>query len=335
MIVNLVKRRTITEAQVRKIVQQEIYFHKILEEGLWDDVKLGAKRLIGQVSSKIAGPELAGKVKKALSSMASMPDGVKEIMAMTKAAMQKTGESFNLNDELKTARELGNLNTDKVGQLLAQDLKGPVHDKAASLNQEAWEGGLTPILTEIRVGTNEIENSKSLNEAGVLGVMGLSLASFGGLVFLLRGLEKLAKFIGAERTAEVIHKAHHTLHVVEDKVIDWVIPDVVSYLVYKQMRKRGFTAQDSDGAINRPLTKEEYSQNIGHARSKVEKLMYSAFLLFLAWNGIQAALHAGFSLLGFAEGTATVIKGAEIGQAAAHISDIIELGIEEIEDSAG
>jgi hypothetical protein len=53
----------------------------------------------------------------------------------------------------------------------------------------------------------------------------------------------------------------------------------------------------------------------------------------LAANGIKAALHAGASLLGFAEGTATVIKGVEIGQAAAHIGDIIELGVEQLEDS--
>lgn len=310
---------------VRNIVRQEAFYREILDEGLWSDVKSGAKRLINAVTKSI-DTSLFAKAKEALASLDSLPNEAKEIVDITRSAMNKTGEKIPLTESLKLAKEVGSLTTQSVGEMLASDLKGPIHSKAKELQSES----VGHALVELKVSLNELQNNKNLNEGGILGILGLSLAGFGGLLFLLTGLEKLARFLGADKIASVIHKVHHVLHVIEEKTIDLIIPDRLSYVVYRAIRKRGFTAQSS---VNRELSFDEYSSDFEGVRKKTEKLVYAAFLLFLAWNGITAAVNAGISLLGFAEGTASVIKGVEIGQAAAHIADIIELGMEEIDDT--
>lgn len=320
------RRRTITEAQIREIAKQELLYRAILEEGIWDDVKSGARKLMGSVTKQITGSGLVDKAKEAMGSVGQFPKEVNVIMQAVKKAMAETGEEIKLDDTLKAAKEIGQLTSDKMGSLLSSDLKGPVHNKAASLQNE-WKSGIEPVLNELSVGFNEINYKKqNLQEGGVLGILGLSLAGFGGIMFALSGLEKLANYIGAESVGKVLHKVHHVLHSAEEKAIGFLVPNTISFIVYNTLRKRGFKAQSK---LKRALTREEYDQDVGGAKTKTEKLIYAAFLIFLAWNGVKAALHAGVSMLGFAEGTATVIKGAEIGQAAAHIGDIIELGIEE------
>lgn len=327
------KRKAITEIQVRRIVQQELYYRSILEEGIWDDVKTGAKKLIVATTKQVAGSGLVDKAKQAIGSMTQMPDGVKQVMDILKKAMAETGEQVSLDKTLQDAKAIGQLNANTMGAMLAADLKGPVHAKAAKLSETAFRAGLDPHLNELSVGFNEvIQNKQTLNEAGLLGIFGLSLAGFGGTIFALRGLEKLAHWLGAEKTAAVIHKVHHTLHHLEEKMISKIIPDQLSFVVYKLMTAKGLRFQQKE---KKPLDFDSYKAGHLGVKNKVEKLIYSVLLIFLAWNGIKAALHAGVSLLGFAEGTASVIKGAEIAQASAHIGDIIELGFEVEEDLAG
>lgn len=321
--------RTITESQVRKLIQEELFYQAVLEEGIWDDVKSGTKKLISATTKQVARSGLAKKARQAFDSLSTMPDEVKQVISALKKGMAKTGEKINYDDTLKLAKEIGNLNVDKMGAVLAQDLKGPVHAKAETLSESEWYNGLEPCLNEINVAFNECINSKkdSLNESGLIGTVGLSLAGFGGLLFALKGLRKLALWLGAEKTADVLHKVHHVLHNLEEQVIATVVPTRLSYVVYRILVSEGLRLQQKQ---QRVLTFEEYRKGMLDVKPKVEKLVYSALLVFLAWNGIKAAIQAGISLLGFAEGTASVIKGAEIAQAAAYIGDIVDLGLEEL-----
>lgn len=322
-------KHTLSKIKTKEIIQQELYYRSILEEGLWDDVKIGTKKLIQNTAKNAVTKGLLPKAKTVIDSMTTLPKNVQFVIDALKVGMKETGDSITLDSNLQLAKQIGQLNHQKMGDILVDDLKGPVKDKAAALQNESWIKGVTPILLELNVSLNEIINSKKqtkLNESGILGIFGMSLAGFGAINLVLKGLAKLANYMGAKKTAAVLNKIHHMLHSFEEKVISKIVPDRLSFVVYKVMKKRGFSAQNK---VKRALTQEEYNENYLGVKTKVEKIIYSAFLLFLAFNGIKAAVHAGYSLLGVAEGSASVVKGIEIGQAAAHIADIIDLGVDE------
>lgn len=326
----------IDEVTLRRIISEEVAYRRALDEGLWDDVKDGARQLLGTISKRVKGLGISDKASEAIGMTQSVPGPVQDVLGAIKAGMAETGESIKLDQTLRAAKQLGQVKTADADAALKGDLEGPVKAKASALQKEGrLQTDLLDQLTEISLDYkrfDRLNESRQLNESGVFGVVGLGLGGFGLVLLTLSGLEKLARFFGAEKTAALIKRAHHTLHKIEMKGIDLLFPNALSFAVYNVLQKRGFEIKTG---LKRPLTREEYDENTGGAREKTEKLMYAALLVFFAWDGLKAALHAGTSLLGVAEGTATAVKGVEIAQAAGHLGDLIDLGVETAADVAG
>ena len=91
---------------------------------------------------------------------------------------------------------------------------------------------------------------------------------------------------------------------IEHKVVDVVIPDALSFVLYRKAYAAGFRS-------SRELLEFDDYRN-SKAREKTEIAMYSLLLIYFAWHGILGAMHYGASLLGSAEATASAIKGIEI-----------------------
>lgn len=311
----------IDEERLRQIVAEELRYDQALREGIWDDVKDGAKKLIAAVSSRIGSLDVLGRVKSQLAKMSEMPKETTDVVGALKTAMAETGEQIELDETLRAAKELGKVTTQAASDMLAADLEGPVHEKMARLqNEGTYHVGLLDVLHETAF---EHDSAKRLDEVGIVGGIGFALAVLGGMPILLKGMQKLAKLVGATKTADLLHKAEQVAHHVEEKVVDFIVPDVLSYAVYTALWKKGFKVEAKK--LRRQLNREEYSTGLDGVKKKVETVLYSALLVFFAWNGLKAAFHAGAGLLGFAEGSATVVKGIEIGRAGVHIADIIDL----------
>jgi hypothetical protein len=310
------RARRISEAQIRRIVYEELVRQHLLEEGIWDDVKDGVKKLSAKVTAKFKSmaEEWASVIKEKLDALTSTPDNVKVMIAALKAGMAETGESIELNDELKLAKNFG-----KADALAAatEDFKGGVHDAAEKLQSGSNVAEVYAVLSN----KSYIRSPKKLNEMGVMTVAGLGLAVVGGLPMLFKGLAALAKYMHAEKLSSIFKKAEHVFHHIEEKVVDWVIPDKLAYAIYKWLGKKGFhvNKQKSD------LTFEDFKSDAdgSHAKKLTEELLYKSLLVFFALNGISGILHAGASLLGFIEGTATAVKGIELAKGAQAVAGIV------------
>lgn len=313
----------IDEERLRQIVAEELRYEQALREGIWDDVKSGAKKLISAVTSRLGSLDVFGRIKDTLSKMTEMPEGATAVVGALKSAMAETGEQIKLDETLQQAKELGKVTAKAATDALAADLEGPVHAKMAQLQNEGrYHLELLDVLQETVIEHDTVKRQR-LDEVGVVGAMGFGLAIVGGMPILLKGMHKLAKLVGATKTAELLHKAEQVAHHFEEKVVDFIVPDTLSYAVYTALWNRGFKVESKK--LKRQLNKEEYSKGLDGVKKKVETVLYSGLLIFFAWNGLKAAFHAGAGLLGFAEGSATFVKGIEIGRAGVHVADIIDL----------
>ena len=223
--------------------------------------------------------------------------------------MKESGESITLDDNLKIAKQLGKTNA------LAEvesDLLGPIHDKAETM-AEAY--------VVLNNNTYIKQEKQQINEFGVTAVAGVSLAIVGGLPMLFKGLKKLAKILNAEKAAELFDKAEHITHAIEEKVIDYIVPDKLSYQIYKALNARGFHVSKSTEL----MSYDDYVKNAdgSDARKKTDGLVYKAMLIYFAFNGLIGVLKAGASLLGFVEGGATAVKGIELAKGASDVAKIV------------
>lgn len=305
------KNVVISEARLRRIIEEELVRDYIIREGLWDDVKSGVKKLSSMVTQKFkdVAMEWASTLKEKISQLSKIPEDILKVVDALKGAMQESGESLPMDETLKSAKQIGSLNKDQVLQTVQSDFEGPVHAKAESL-AEAY----------LVLNDKSYINSKQLiGEAGVLGVLGITLGVIGGVPMLLSGLEKLAHYLGFEKTAKLLKKAHHVAHHFEEKVIDYVVPDKLSYLLYKKLYEKKMVLSSGDKLLNY----EEYVAGNDKARQKTEALVYKAMLIYFAIQGIFAVLHAGASILGFVEGTATTVKGIELAKGGSEVAKLV------------
>ena len=167
-----------------------------------------------------------------------------------------------------------------------------------------------------------IQNNERLNEDfGVSAVLGIGLAIMGGLPMLFKGLHKLAGVLGAENAAKLFEKAEHITHSFEQKTIDFIVPDKLSYVFYSILTKQGLKISNA----NEMLTFEEFQVNAdkSEAMKKTQGIIYKILLIYFAINGIRGVLHAGASLLGFVEGTASSVKGIELARGAKELAVLI------------
>jgi hypothetical protein len=321
------RRKAITETRLRQIIYEELVDRYLIEEGLWDDVKSGAQKLSAYVTKqfKQVAAQWAKAIVQAVGQLKEIPEPVKKVMQVIKAAMQQSGESFQLDQGLKTAQALGKLGKDAALSVVQQDLEGPVHEKAKAAQVKGEGKYLPSIYAVLAEGDFKSPAKDSLNEAlGVMTVAGLGLAVLGGLPMLFKGLHKLANVLGAHGAAEMFEKAEHVTHHFEQKTIDFVMPFKLAYLVYVGLWKMGIKLTKGDQPYNEIEIKAEEDGKKAIAQAK--GLVYKVLLIYFAINGIQGVLHAGASLLGFVEGGATTIKGIELAKGAQEIAQLAKAG---------
>lgn len=321
------RRPVITEARLRQIIFDELVEQYMIQEGLWDDVKSGVKKLSAFVTQqfKQVAASWAKAITQALGKLEQIPDATKQILQVLKQAMAQTGESFKLDAGLQAAQELGKLGVDGALAVVQQDLEGPVHEKAKEA-QVNGEGKYLPSIYAVLNERSYLQASRErLNEdLGVTSVLGIALAAMGGLPMLFKGLIKLAKVLGAHGAAKLFEKAEHVTHYFEQKAVDFAMPFKLAYTVYLGLWKMGIKLTKGD----EPLNEIEIKANDDGiaAIKKAKDLVYKTLLIYFAFHGIAGALKAGASLLGFVEGAATTIKGVELARGAEEVIKLARAG---------
>jgi len=304
------KSVVITEARLREIVQEELFRSYLIEEGLWDDVKGGVKKLSAKVTAKFKSlaTDWASVIKEKIDELGNLPEETALIISAVKSATKETGESIPMDAALSAAKELGKIDALSVAE---SDLSGPIHDEAAALS-EAYV---------VLNNKGYTQRKEQLNEFGIVTAAGIGLALIGGLPLVFKGLKKLAAALNAQKTAELFEKAYVVTHALEQKTIDYVVPDMLSYQVYKLLNEKGFHVTGEQTL----LSYEDYKSDADAtgARKKTDDLIYKAILIAFAINGLIGVLKAGASMLGFVEGAATAVKGVEVGQGAATVARIV------------
>jgi len=313
------RSQRIKEAQLRRAIRAEIRRRQALDEGVFDDVRAGIQKLSAYVTKQFGSvaQKWASAIGQRLQALATMPDDLKTVFSAIKAGMQQTGESLPMNDALKQAKELGKLGKDQALAQVEQDLEGPVREKAAAANEGLYTRTLYATLAETELPPAGSRLDESLTVTSVLGV---GLAVMGGLPLVFKGLHKLARVLGAERASKMFEHAYHVTHHFEEKVIDLVVPDKLSYFVYSFLWKKGMRlSKDHLEFMDFQLGKEG-------AMKRAQGLIFKVVLIYFAWSGLQGVLHAGASMLGFVEGTATTVKGIELARGATEVAALVRAG---------
>jgi hypothetical protein len=319
----------ISEAKLRKIIREELTRQYIVQEGLAADAKQGIVKLTKAVKDKIKGKakDLAAKISEAMSSFKDMPDELKTLVDAIKKGMKESGESLKLDDTLKDAKKFGSTDFKAEAEADFQNLK----DNAASLATAKTES-LLKLNSLLLVEDTSIE--KSLLSESVIGLVGIGLGTLGFLPMLFAALGKVASWLKCPKIASAMEKSEHFFHKLEEKVIDYIVPDKLSYKVYLALQDTPFSSglklsagddiisfedytSDKAKAYEKPGKESNHSRSV---RSKVDGLIYKGLLVFFLWQGIQGVLHSGASILGILEGGASAVKGIELAAAAEEIA---------------
>lgn len=321
------KRQTISEARVRRIIYEELVRQYLIEEGLWDDVKNGVKKLSAFVTKqfKSVAASWAKLISDRVGKLNLVPEEAKQVMQALKTAMQQTGETFQMDETLKAAKELGQLGVDGAMAAVQEDLEGPVKEKARAAQVKS-EGRYLPEIYAVLSEQQYLAAApEPLNEDfGVTAAVGMGLAVMGGLPMLFKGLHKLAGALGAQKVAVLFEKAEKVTHHFEQKTIDFVMPDKLAHAVYVALWKMGIKLTKGDEPLNEIEIKAE-KEGL-EALKKCKGLVYKCLLIYFAISGISGVLKAGASLLGFVEGAATSVKGVELAKGAVEVSKLVRAG---------
>jgi hypothetical protein len=335
------KNTVITEAQLRRIIYDELIEQYMIQEGLWDDVKSGAKKLVSTVTKpfKKVAASWAKKISEYIEKLSDMPEDAKVMLQALKKGMQETGESFKMTAELLEAKKFSAVAAN-APDLLEQDFKDGVHDKMKSLggnkkNESVFIQSVSEILNESKYVSTKTKQERLNEDFGIISGIGVGLALLGGIPMLFKGLHKLASVLGAHRTAELFGKAEKIAHHFERDVIDLVIPDKLSYFIYKHL-KTNFK-HFSTLSKKKMLTLEEFQLNSDHsgAMRKIQTGIFKTVLIAFAMAGFVGALKAGASLLGAVEGGATTVKGVELAQGAKELASLMRSGAAAASGTAG
>ncbi len=320
---NVKSDRLITEENLRKIIYDELVQQYLIKEGMWDDVQQGAKKLASYVTKQFKSVAVtwAKLIADRISKVSEVPEEAKKILQVLKLAMQQTGESFQMDDALKSAKEFGKVGAQGVS-IVQKDLEGPVHEKAKAAQVKSEGRYLSNIYTIL--SEHDLPNIEKLTlneDLGASAVLGIGLAIMGGLPMLFKGLHKLAAALGAESSAQLFERAEHVTHHFEQKVVDFAMPFKLAYAVYLGLWKLGIKLTEGNEPLNEIEIKAEDEGK--KAIVKCKGLVYKTLLIYFAIQGVAGALKAGASLLGFVEGSATTIKGVELARGAEEIANLV------------
>lgn len=250
---------------------------------------------------------------------------------------------------------------------VGEDFEASINDAASAVPSKLGESkyhfhsrykrNRQPTLLE------DIRSRRALNEIAFGGfeVVGLILAALGGFPLLLKGLKKLAGFLGFETVAEKLNAAYEKAHHFEEMVVDYAIPDKALYAVYlaieeeknpeefanlklyqddpsglggqpfrsTHQRTSGETGErtgtfkrtTSGRGLRRTMTFEEFAES--EEKHKYQKRTWAIVLLPWLISGLFSLGHMFHSILGALEGAATGVKAIEVGTAAAEVAPSI------------
>ena len=93
---NVIYANMISEARLRKIIQEELQRKYLIEEGLWDDVKDGVKKLSNYVTEKFksAANEWANTISEKIEALTNKPE---ELDSVLNALFDGMNDSFKTN----------------------------------------------------------------------------------------------------------------------------------------------------------------------------------------------------------------------------------------------
>lgn len=297
----------ISEARIRNIVEHEIMIQSIVQENLWNDGSAAAEKL-----KKIIAKKFGNQIKKwydELKKLTSIKSDTEDHgFSVLKAAMQKSGESFVLDDRLKLAKQLNSLGSKGYESTVSSELQGV--NKTLSNESASYKAGLYDVLVTEQPA---VKSQRNLNEDfGVTAALGLALGSFGGAHLIFKGLAALAGYLKMTKTQKLFSHWAHVLHDVESKTLNKVVPDKLAYVFYRM--GRGAAAKFLpfvDLKNKKPIAFAEFKSD-SKLKMNVKQAMYKLLLSYLLVHGIVGALKAGMSVLGVAEGAASTVKGVEI-----------------------
>jgi len=310
-------RNTLDELTLRNLVCDEALTSLLMQEGLWDDVKSGVLALRRDVAQKFKGSiaQWFSSLRELIDNVDLRKDEIDEAMAIVKDAIQESGENFKFDETLKTAKELSVLTPEDYLDFVQQDLEGPVHDLASELQHNAkkevrFHAGLCRIL--MAEGSPADPCYRLNEEVAALTIAGLLLGGYGALHLVFKGLAKMALHLNMQKTAKLFAKWAKVLHHVEEKTLDFVIPDKLAYVFYR------LGSSVAVKTLPFVFTKKHKMLDFEHFKKNHKILMmtkhtmYKILLAWLLFNGLVGAINAGISVLGVAEGSASMIKGVEV-----------------------
>jgi hypothetical protein len=302
----------------------ERYIDGVLNEdfaSIVSKLKAAPAELWAKAKAKLT--QSSGLFKKLLSKSVSKIEAgaakLKPLVAMIKQAEQETGEKLPTNQTIQAAMALPAKAKAAEAEIAQQKSAVAALPQAQpGAQQEACARQFDAILVEAMA-----VEKKPLNEAlGPTVIIGFVLALIGGIPMLINGLHKLATKLTLTKTADMLAHMHHVTHSFEQKAIDYIIPDILSYALYTKFWKAGIKVRGSK-AFDKPLSREEYTAGEGNVRGTVESIIYKIMLVWFLAQGIRGAWSAGTSLLGLAEGAASSVKAVEIAAVVTQVAEIL------------
>lgn len=317
----IAKRNPLTtrnEHRIERMVEQIM-----LEEGLQDLLR-GVKTASAKAWAKTKGAlqkasqGATGAINAKVSRVRELRGSLESIKNMVFEAEKESREKLPISKDMEIAMKIPSLAKQAVSEINTE--KQAVSQIAPAVTQQAeiYTKHVTNILNEIKkTSTNK---RQPLNEEATItltSIIGLVMAVLGGVPLILKGLYKLSKKLGFEKTSIAIHHVWHVVHKVEEKTIDYVVPDKLSYVLYNKAWKKGFKTSKAH------LEFEQYKANQGGARKKVENLIYKIMLVYFLFAGFEVVLEAGASMIGVAKGAANMVKAIEIAGGVIEAGEII------------
>lgn len=302
-----------------ELILREFVEEALLDEGVWDSVRGGIKKLSDYVTKKFksAASGWVQALNDRLSKMESAMGDIEPIMGIIKTATEKSGEEMPMDDALTAAKELEALGSQSESAI-EQDLASGVKEKAAQA-QGAKKESIEQLYAVLVENMPPKMEKQSLNEVlSVTALSGILLAIMGGLPIIFKGLSKLAGVLGATRAKSMFTQAAHATHKFEKGMVGAMVPNKLSYWCYGLMFKRGIKVTKGE----KLLSYKEYRRNADKlgAMEKTKNIIYNIALVYLAINGLRGVMHAGMSLLGFVEGLATTEKASSIAATVASVA---------------
>ncbi len=298
------------ESKLNKMIEDEL-----MKEGFSDflkKVKPAGQEAWNQIAGMFskAVNSMKGTISKKVAQLNNSKSYLEKWKNAVSQAEQETGEKFPINNTMTIAMGLEEKANQANQEIAADKTQLPKQPSPAT---EAFIRSNTKVIIEAT--KNSIQHKKYLNESiTATTVIGFALAIIGGIPMLLKGLYVLAKKYNFVKASEAFHHAYHVAHQIEKKTVDIVIPDKLSYAVYKKIWKMGFRPKETAGSTEL-LSYEDFTADAHGVRHHVEETVYRLMLTYFFIAGASAVLSAGMSMLTAAEAGATTIKAVEIARA--------------------